>query len=303
MKAKSRLQEGEWTLNTDRILYFLTIAEEGSFSAAAKKHFISQTAISLQMSALEKELGCPLFVRLKTGAELTWQGKRLLPMARQLMKSQQMLLDNMALLREGERELRVAYTGPVEKALMESAFLHLHRAHMQVSLFPIQFPLSEAAGALASGACDLALSIPSELNAEGICTEIIANYQTKAAVSVANPLSKASLVTITQLREYPLILLSQDASGSASGQIRKWAVSVGFPEEMILEAGSIDAQMLMVSLNQGVSLFPDCPSICDPGIVMVPIRDYDHQHEVAAAYRRKTRLIASVIDALHEVNP
>lgn len=290
-------------MNTDRIQYFLSIAEEGSFSAAAKKHFISQTAISLQMSTLEKEIGCPLFIRTKAGAELTWQGKRLVPMARQLIKCQQMLMDNMEMLREGKRELRIAYTGPVERSLVESAFVHLHREHMQVSIFPMQFPLSEVADALKSGACDLAVSIPCELSGEGISTEIIAAYQTKAAVSVANPLSKESSVSIEQISEYPLVLLRAHASENASSQIRKWALSEGFCADRILEADSIDEQLFMVSLNQGISLFPDCPSVRGPGIVLMPIRDYGYEHQVAAAYRRRTKMIELVLDALYAINP
>ena len=43
-------------MNTDRIAYFLAVVREGSFSAAAKNMYVSQTAISQQIASLEKEM-------------------------------------------------------------------------------------------------------------------------------------------------------------------------------------------------------------------------------------------------------
>ena len=43
-----------------QIKYFCTIVEEGSFTEAAEKCFISQSAISQQIQSLEKELGVKL---------------------------------------------------------------------------------------------------------------------------------------------------------------------------------------------------------------------------------------------------
>ena len=40
------------------IYYFISVVEQGNFSAAAKKHYLSQSAISQQITKLEHELGC-----------------------------------------------------------------------------------------------------------------------------------------------------------------------------------------------------------------------------------------------------
>ena len=44
-------------MNTDRIAYFLAVAQTGSITLGAQKSFITQTAMSQQMAALEAELG------------------------------------------------------------------------------------------------------------------------------------------------------------------------------------------------------------------------------------------------------
>ena len=43
--------------------YFITVVEEGTISAAAKKLYMSQPPLSNQMYKLEEELGCRLFER------------------------------------------------------------------------------------------------------------------------------------------------------------------------------------------------------------------------------------------------
>lgn len=57
-----------------QLLYFTTIAEEGSISAAAKKLHLSQPPLSYQMKLLEEELHLPLIERSARGIELTEAG-------------------------------------------------------------------------------------------------------------------------------------------------------------------------------------------------------------------------------------
>ncbi|WP_193188940.1 LysR family transcriptional regulator [Nisaea sediminum] len=71
-----------------RILrYVITVAEEGGFTAAARKLRIAQSAISRQVGALEEELGGRLFLRQKNGIEVTEAGQRFLLHAQQILTS------------------------------------------------------------------------------------------------------------------------------------------------------------------------------------------------------------------------
>ena len=54
--------------------FFMSVVETGSFSQAAKKHYLSQAAISQQISKLEEEVGVRLFDRSKYRPELTEAG-------------------------------------------------------------------------------------------------------------------------------------------------------------------------------------------------------------------------------------
>lgn len=58
-----------------QLTYFIKIAEERSFTSAAKALFVSQPALSKQMKKLEEEIGFSLFNRSVKGVELTTKGK------------------------------------------------------------------------------------------------------------------------------------------------------------------------------------------------------------------------------------
>ena len=57
-----------------QVTYFLTVAELGSFSSAADHLYISQSSLSKQIMALEKELGIELFDRSKRNIVVTEAG-------------------------------------------------------------------------------------------------------------------------------------------------------------------------------------------------------------------------------------
>ncbi|WP_371362283.1 HTH-type transcriptional activator CmpR [Sporomusa rhizae] len=56
---------------------FMHVAEEGSFSAAAKKLELTQPTVSFHIDNLEKNFGCPLFTRTSKGVLLTIYGDKL----------------------------------------------------------------------------------------------------------------------------------------------------------------------------------------------------------------------------------
>lgn len=69
-----------------KLEYFLAIADEGGFSAAARSCGVSQPALSAAMRDLEAEVGCPLFERLPRRALLTPAGRALSGPARQVLR-------------------------------------------------------------------------------------------------------------------------------------------------------------------------------------------------------------------------
>src|SRR3990167_7613658 len=71
-------------MDWDKLRVFYNVAESGSFTRAALRLEISQSAISRQISTLEDRMGGPLFVRHARGLILTEQGELLFRTAREV---------------------------------------------------------------------------------------------------------------------------------------------------------------------------------------------------------------------------
>ena len=72
-------------ISTRQLRYFVEIAESGSFSAAAERLFVAQSALSRQIKELEIILQTPLFERTARQPRLTAAGEAFYPRARNLL--------------------------------------------------------------------------------------------------------------------------------------------------------------------------------------------------------------------------
>lgn len=84
-----------------QLLYFTTIAEEGSISAAAKKLHLSQPPLSYQMKLLEEELHLPLIERSARGIALTEAGRVLYKRAQGILELSELIRKEMLAMASG----------------------------------------------------------------------------------------------------------------------------------------------------------------------------------------------------------
>ncbi len=83
---------------------FLEIVRGGSFMAASEQLHITQTTVTARVHNLEGLLGCRLFVRTRSGAQLTENGEHFVPFANQLVQTWEASRRDLP-LPEGRREL------------------------------------------------------------------------------------------------------------------------------------------------------------------------------------------------------
>ena len=67
---------------------FSTVIQEGTFQKAALKLNVTPSAVSHSITQLETELGFPVFIRSRSGAELTANGRTILPIIQEILNSQ-----------------------------------------------------------------------------------------------------------------------------------------------------------------------------------------------------------------------
>ncbi len=74
-----------------QLQYLLAVNRNGSLSLAAKELFITQSAVSNTLAALEKELNCRIFIRSAYGLTLTPEGKRIISYAKRICENYSLL--------------------------------------------------------------------------------------------------------------------------------------------------------------------------------------------------------------------
>ena len=92
--------------------YLVTVAEEGTFSAAAEALHITQPALTRMMQRMEEELGLTLFERTKNRAELNEAGKLAVECAKTVLESARQMTYRMDSYRRSLTTLAVGSCAP-----------------------------------------------------------------------------------------------------------------------------------------------------------------------------------------------
>jgi DNA-binding transcriptional LysR family regulator len=144
-------------LDWDKLRIFHTAAESGSFTHAAEKLGMSQSAVSRQISALEEDLGLKLFIRHARGLVLTEVGEQLFRTAHRMHWELQQVETQMSESHdEPSGPLLVTTTVGIGSTWLSS------RIHEFLLLYPdiqIEFKLNDSELDLAMREADVAIRL------------------------------------------------------------------------------------------------------------------------------------------------
>ena len=111
--------------------YFVSVVECNSFTEAAERCFVSQSAISQQIKALKSELGVSLILRKNRGFSITEAGKYFYGRSLKFLNEVEDLKKKTALIDQNrKKELRIGYPGSYNG----------QECFSQRRLFPSPFP-------------------------------------------------------------------------------------------------------------------------------------------------------------------
>ena len=183
-----------------QLKYFVGVAEAGSISEASRRFYLSQSAISQQIKALEDELDTALFIRTSHHLSLTESGEMLLPLARQVVKSVNDCTERMADLNDMLcGELRVGLTFSLEP-YVRPVIVRFLKAFPKVRLSVYYKSIPELREMLHAHSVDMILSVDhGDVSDDSINAERVMDYKLCAIMRDTHPLASRPLLNFQDM--------------------------------------------------------------------------------------------------------
>jgi DNA-binding transcriptional LysR family regulator len=146
-------------MNLRQLKYFCEVVETGSAVRAARRLFVAQTAISMQVAQLEETLGGPLFDRSRRPMELTALGKFFYPRARDLLMDDRRLEEEARGIAAGKRGwLGVGFVRSMIFSVLPNAVRTFRESFPDVQLDLVELLSEHQPAHLRSGRLHLGIS-------------------------------------------------------------------------------------------------------------------------------------------------
>jgi DNA-binding transcriptional LysR family regulator len=249
-------------LDVRRLKVLKEVAAKGSFSAAAESLAYTQSAVSQQIAALEREAGTTLVDRGARGIRLTDAGRALVTHADEILArlgAAEAELEAIAGLRGGRVRLAAFPTaGATVVPLAVKAFITQHPA-VELRLFERE--PEDAVPMLKAGDLDIAMSIGypgvgvAHQPTDGV--EEIALFDDPMYLAMApdHRLAGRSRVRLSDFAEDPWI---HSACKGACGAVALRALhDAGFEPDVVFETDDYNVAQGLVAAGMGVTLLPE----------------------------------------------
>ena len=244
---------------------YLTVVEQGGFTAASRQLGLSQPAVSRAVATLEKELGLPLLVRGREGVSLTEAGSIALTHAREAVR-------HLTLMRTEVAGLAGDVTGTLSLASLSSVTATL--VDPQLRAFAEQYPAvtvrllegseQEVRDWLDQGAVEAGVvSLP----ARGLETAALGDQQMIAVVPADSWLASKDVVSYAELAKEPFIR----GTGGCADVFTPVARLAGVELDIAFEAREMPAVVEIVRAGLGVSILPSAGLPDLRGVVVRPL--------------------------------
>lgn len=257
--------------------YFIAVAETRSFTHAARHYFIAQTAMSQQISALEKELGFRLFHRTNRTVALTEAGQvlfeRVRPLALELEKA---LHDASATAGVEKQVFRIGLSDQAVNRFATGAVGTLARQEPHVMPLLIADNHLMLLESLIESGIDVVLldqrlyTPRAMLTANRLFTHQVLEYV--LAVPAQDALAQKQTLLWSDLQDLPLIAYSPLRENQQGTQLREQLRTHGVTANILCSTRAVETALIYVEAGLGYCLLPaHAADHVNDGIRMIPL--------------------------------
>lgn len=240
-------------INLDRLRTLLTVADLGSFAAAAKALHLAPPTVTLHVAQLESRLGMRLLHRAPAGVTATSAGSLLIDKARRLLAEADDLVQTVQrqIAARGGRVRLGASTGALAH-LLPQALKALAAGHPEIDVQVGVMTSEEALARLATGSLDIGIVALPQPVLRGLSVQAWRQDPVLAFIPAA--WKPPRQVTPAWLAARPMI--ANDRSTRLSRQTAEWFAAAGERPRPRIELNYNDAMRSLVAAGYGAALLP-----------------------------------------------
>lgn len=254
-----------------QLKYFLTVVECSSFTEADEQCFISQSAISQQISALEEDFGVPLIKREKRKFSLTPAGEYLYHQGKELLeKADEVRRETIRIGQNEEVRLRIGYLSSYEGVQLQETIYEFTEIYPEVLLSVAKYSHEDLYKHITRDEIDLVFSYQRRA-----FSHVYENFHLRyipclAEISRRNELAAQEAVSTEQLKKMVCILVAKREQRKREQGFFQKTLGIGSSYYFV---ENLDDARLAVIGDQGFLPVPDTGREAGPSVVQLPIVD------------------------------
>jgi DNA-binding transcriptional LysR family regulator len=260
---------------------FIAIHRDGTFSRAAERVGLTQSAVSAQVKKLEQHLEVELFARGQRNATLTDAGRRLLPLAEQILEQIERLPQRIRSDTPGGR-LRIGAIASVQVGVLPNVLAQYKAQFPQVDLHILPGVSVQLLDWVDTGKIDLAvlirppMSLPRELHWHALWRE-------PYVLIVPDSIKHGSVRELLSSQAF----IRYDRSSYGGRLVQNFLTRQRIPVQESMELDDLNAIICMVERGLGVSLIPLAPTLQFEGrrLRVMPLADDTFYREIGVIER------------------
>jgi DNA-binding transcriptional LysR family regulator len=295
INAQNRLVE------LQQIRYFLTLAEELHFWNSAEKLFITQSALSRQIKALEDELGIQLFERSKRTVKLTKAGIFLREQWLRMMEEIDRVHRQAKTIHEGTYGMvSIAYPGSIAYGFLPAVISSIAKALPQVKLELVEPTDVSVEQLLLNHQLDLALRRDPAEN-PALQSAILYSEHFALIVPESHPLNQENFGSLADVKDENFILSGLNNKTYYVSSLRQLFRDYNFEPNVHIESDFGGMVLSLVSKGLGVSIMPGSYAIsAPPGVRFVNL---PQKTNLYAAWRKddNSPVLGNVLDIIKNI--
>ncbi|WP_068057966.1 LysR family transcriptional regulator [Nocardia xishanensis] len=260
-------------MELQQLRYVVAVAETNSFTRAAERCHVVQSALSHQIARLERELGARLFERTSRRVRLTPAGAAFLPAARQCLDTaERAAAEVAAAVGEVRGRLAVGLIPTVSAVDVPTALREFRRRHPHVRIGLRVGASEDLAAQVEQGTIDVAfLGLPTTVRPRGVAVQELARDRLVAVVAPDHPLAGESAVDLRRLSSEVFVDLPAGTAGRA--QSDQAFAAAGLDRDVAFEVTTADYITRLVGQDLCVAMLPAAYAPQLSGVVTLAIDD------------------------------